>query len=87
MEISQEILTQTEEYFKDRLNRFGATLAALDWNSKEAQRVRFDQLTKLLGGGRMTNALPCVIMAAGMETILGICRKRGMRAGIRELTL
>ena len=47
MQISKEILTQTEQYFKEKRNQFGETVRGLDWNSKEAQDIRFSQLTKL----------------------------------------
>lgn len=77
MEISREILTQTEEYFKDRLNRFGATLAALDWNSKEAQRVRFDQLTKLLGGGQNDECFILCDYGCGYGDYFGYLQEKG----------
>ena len=47
MQISKEILTQTEQYFKEKRDQFGETVRGLDWNSKEAQDIRFSQLTKL----------------------------------------
>lgn len=47
MEINKEILIQTEEYFKEKREQFGETVRGLDWNSKEAQSIRFSQLTKL----------------------------------------
>ncbi len=36
------------EYYSDKVRRFGASPGGVDWNSAESQRVRFDQLTKLL---------------------------------------
>jgi len=35
-------------YFQDKLDRFGATPRGVDWNSNEAQEVRFAQLARVI---------------------------------------
>jgi len=35
-------------YFKEKLEKFGATPQGLDWNSIEAQNIRFEQLIKVI---------------------------------------
>ena len=46
MDKNEEILEQTVRYFKEKQDRYGATVKGLDWNSKEAQNIRFQQLEK-----------------------------------------
>lgn len=41
-----------QEYFRDKLQRFGVSPRGVDWNSEEAQRIRFDQLTKVIDADR-----------------------------------
>lgn len=41
MDKNEEILEQTVRYFKEKQDRYGATVKGLDWNSKEAQNIRF----------------------------------------------
>ena len=36
-----------QSYFQDKLDRFGSTPRGVDWNSVEAQELRFAQLAKL----------------------------------------
>ena len=50
MDKNEEILEQTVRYFKEKQDRYGATVKGLDWNSKEAQNIRFQQLEKLAAG-------------------------------------
>lgn len=39
---------QIKEYFQDKLDRFGTSPRGADWNSPEAQNLRFDQLLKVI---------------------------------------
>lgn len=41
-------LKSVEKYFTEKLNEHGATPRGVDWNSAEAQQVRFFQLTRLI---------------------------------------
>lgn len=43
-----EILEQTENYYSEKIKTFGATSKGVDWNSEESQKIRFDQLSKVL---------------------------------------
>ena len=43
-----EILKQTENYYNEKIRTFGATSRGVDWNSEESQKIRFDQLSKVL---------------------------------------
>ena len=42
MDKNEEILEQTVRYFKEKQDRYGATVKGLDWNSKEAQNIRME---------------------------------------------
>lgn len=46
--MKKEILEQTENYYSQKIETFGATSRGVDWNSEESQRIRFDQLTGIL---------------------------------------
>lgn len=35
-------------YYEDKLSRHGATARGMDWNSEDSQRLRFEQLCRLL---------------------------------------
>lgn len=50
LEKNKEILEQTARYFKEKQDQYGATVKGLDWNSEEAQSIRFQQLEKLIAG-------------------------------------
>lgn len=39
-----------ERYYTQKFARHGATYAGVDWNSKESQALRFDQLLKICDG-------------------------------------
>jgi len=41
-------LTPIKEYFSNRFKTYGATPQGLDWNSIEAQNIRFEQLVKVI---------------------------------------
>lgn len=41
-------LQKTREYFRDRLEKYGATPLGLDWNSAESQYIRYEQLLKVI---------------------------------------
>lgn len=42
------VLDVVHSYFHDKIMRFGATPAGVDYNSPEAQSIRFDQLAKVI---------------------------------------
>ncbi len=53
-------LDSTRAYYEGRFRAHGATPGGVDWGRPEAQRVRFDQLLKLLPGQRGSPPLPSV---------------------------
>ena len=63
-------------YYSEKLHRHGATPAGVDWNSRESQQLRFEQLLKILpAGGHVSlidygcgyGALLSHMIAAGMS--------------------
>src|SRR5262249_54119493 len=46
------ILQPINDYFRARLNEHGPTARGADWNSPEAQRLRFAQLLRLCDASR-----------------------------------
>jgi len=44
------IFENTKKYFEEKLNRFGAHAKGVDFNSAEAQEIRFEQIMKLVRG-------------------------------------
>ena len=47
-EKKKSIIKDTTNYYTKTLNRFGPTFQGVDWNSKESQELRFDQLIKVI---------------------------------------
>ena len=43
----ENVTSKIAEYYSGKLLQYGATPRGVDWNSEEAQRVRFDQITKI----------------------------------------
>lgn len=43
-----DILSQVQEYYDDKLRTYGATAQGVDWNGPESQQLRFEQLVKLI---------------------------------------
>jgi len=41
-------LNRLKNYFQDKLERFGPTPRGVDWNSSEAQEIRFAQLARVI---------------------------------------
>lgn len=52
MKLDKELLKKAKYYFEDKMNQFGTTVKGLDWNSTEAQKVRFEQFAKLINDGQ-----------------------------------
>jgi SAM-dependent methyltransferase len=44
-----KLLADVARYYGDRLRRFGQTPAGVDWRDEASQRIRFEQLCKVLG--------------------------------------
>jgi cyclopropane fatty-acyl-phospholipid synthase-like methyltransferase len=43
-----KIHSAVSEYYTNKLKQFGTTPAGVDWNSKQSQELRFEQLSKVL---------------------------------------
>lgn len=42
------ILKQVDQYYTDKIKTFGATPQGVDWNGEESQKIRFEQLLKVI---------------------------------------
>lgn len=42
------ILEKVRDYYEEKLRKFGLTSKGVDWNSKESQELRFEQLAKII---------------------------------------
>lgn len=48
----KSLLSDVASYYGDKLRAHGETPRGVDWNGEEGQVLRFDQLTKIIEGGR-----------------------------------
>ena len=48
--MGKDLLRQIDAYYTDKVRKYGTTVQGVDWNSDEAQRLRFEQLTKIISG-------------------------------------
>lgn len=46
--MNQNIIKQVNAYYTDKLATLGKTVGGVDWNSKESQEIRFEQISKVL---------------------------------------
>ena len=46
--MSKKILEEVEKYYTEKVNQHGASPLGVDWNSKESQYLRFEQLSKII---------------------------------------
>jgi SAM-dependent methyltransferase len=51
------ILSKIDAYYSGKLRDYGATPQGVDWNSEQAQRVRFEQIARVLPFGRRFSVL------------------------------
>jgi SAM-dependent methyltransferase len=45
--MSKEILKHVDQYYTDKIIKYGATPRGVDWNGEESQTLRFNQLLKV----------------------------------------
>tara|TARA_R110002096_G_scaffold15071_6_gene53174 strand:- start:9747 stop:10361 length:615 start_codon:yes stop_codon:yes gene_type:complete len=45
--MNESILTSVSDYYEKKVEEFGATPAGVDWNGRESQELRFEQLLKV----------------------------------------
>ena len=43
-----DILSEVEGYYSEKIKKYGPIPAGVDWNSEESQKIRFDQLLKII---------------------------------------
>jgi hypothetical protein len=48
MQANSKILKDIELYYSEKINSFGPTAQGVDWNSGQAQLLRFKQLCKVI---------------------------------------
>ena len=48
MEKHEGVLDDVREFFNQKVKKFGPTHQAADYNSRESQEIRFDQLLKIV---------------------------------------
>jgi len=42
------LIKDATDYYEEKLKKYGPTFQSVDWNSKESQELRFDQLIKVI---------------------------------------
>lgn len=45
---NEKILKEADNYFTGTLHKLGTNSCGVGWNGDDAQRIRYDQLTKLI---------------------------------------
>ncbi len=50
----KQILNEIEKYYSDKIKEYGATSRGVDWNSKESQFLRFEQLCKVISSNHFS---------------------------------
>lgn len=56
-----ELLNEVAQYYSSKLAQYGETPQGVDWNGEESQRLRFEQLSKIIDGSKAftVNDLGC----------------------------
>ena len=78
---SSPILREVASYYTGRLKRHGETPAGVDWNGAEGQRVRFEQLCRVIDEG--PDAFSLADIGCGYGSLLD--HLGGRYAGMRYL--
>jgi SAM-dependent methyltransferase len=69
-----ELLARVEAYYSDRLREHGPTARGVDWNSEESQRLRFEQLARVLPS---EGPFSVADYGCGYGALVGFLRERG----------
>ena len=69
-----QILQGVEQFFSNKVNRFGATPEGLDYNSRQAQEVRFEQFLRLFDH---STAFSLIDYGCGYGALAHFLRERG----------
>lgn len=73
--------TPYQSYFQDKLDRFGMTPRGVDWNSVEAQEIRFAQLARVIKAE--SDAAPFTLLdyGSGFGSLYDFLRGMGLPVG------
>jgi hypothetical protein len=68
-----DIKSTVNDYYTDKLNRFGPSFQGVDWNSRESQELRFEQLLKIcdISSPFVLNDLGCGYGTQKAELLFG----------------
>ena len=44
----ENLLFEVSNYYSEKLNQYGSSPLGVDWNGEESQKLRFNQLTKVI---------------------------------------
>lgn len=72
--MTDSIRSGVERYYSDKVREHGATHAGVDWNSRESQELRFEQL---LTGVDLSTPFSLIDYGCGYGALLGWIRERG----------
>lgn len=75
--MNKKILVQTENYYTDKLRKFGRTSKGVDWNSEESQLLRFEQITKLLDKELLLNEISLCDYGCGYGSYARYLKNQG----------
>jgi hypothetical protein len=66
-----------QNYFQDKLDRFGATPRGVDWNSVEAQEIRFAQLARVIRTAAPDETYSLLDYGSGFGLLYDFLRRLG----------
>lgn len=78
--MNETIIKQTDAYYTEKINTFGATSRGVDWNSVESQELRFEQLTKVFQAEDKSADFSLCDYGCGYGAYLNYMRKLGYSA-------
>lgn len=70
----RNLLDQVNEYYSQKIKKYGATHKGVDWNSQESQNLRFDQLLRIIGEDRECSVID---YGCGYGAMASYIRNRG----------
>jgi len=68
------------EYFEGLLGKHGASYKALDWNSPESQRLRYNIIREILVYGKKTANISLLDVGCGLGDLYGYLKTEGLLA-------
>ncbi len=80
---SRTILQRVEQYYADRLERFGPTPRGVDWNSAESQELRFSRLLEVVRPADAAAPPSLLDVGCGYGALLDYVRERSLALDYR----